>query len=539
MTQSVGVFDYIVAGAGSAGCVLANRLSDGGKYRVLLLEAGGRDLNPWIHVPVGYFKTLHNPKTDWCYKTQPDPGLNGRSIDWPRGKTLGGSSSINGLLYVRGQHQDYDHWRQLGNAGWSWDDVLPYFKRSEDQENGADEFHGSGGPMSVSNMRVHRDVCNALIEAAEEIGIPRNDDSNGATQEGAGYFQLTARKGRRCSTAVGYINPARGRDNLEIVTHAHVTGLLFDTAESTEVKGINFHIKGKPHHATLKPGGEVVLSAGAIGSPQILQLSGIGPGQVLQNSNLSVRNELSGVGRNLQDHLQIRMIYEVNVPTLNDEINNIVRRTMIGMQYILARRGAMAMGASQVCIFCKTKPELETPDIQFHFQPLSADKPGVEMHPFSGITMSVCQLRPESRGHIDITSPDPDVYPEIHPNYLSDPIDQETAIAGMRVSRALTETNAMSPFIVEEKVPGSKAQSDEDLLEMARNISQTIYHPTSTCKMGRDDAAVVDERLRVHGIKRLRVADASIMPTIVSGNTNAPTIMIGEKASDMILEDAS
>lgn len=538
MTQSVGVFDYIVAGAGSAGCVLANRLSDGGKYRVLLLEAGGRDLNPWIHVPVGYFKTLHNPKTDWCYKTQPDPGLNGRSIDWPRGKTLGGSSSINGLLYVRGQHQDYDHWRQLGNAGWSWDDVLPYFKRSEDQENGADDFHGSGGPLSVSNMRVHRDVCNALIEAAEEIGIPRNDDSNGATQEGAGYFQLTARKGRRCSTAVGYINPARGRDNLEIVTHAHVTGLLFDTAESTEVKGINFHIKGKPHHATLKPGGEVILSAGAIGSPQILQLSGIGPGQILQNSSLSVRNELSGVGRNLQDHLQIRMIYEVNVPTLNDEINNVVRRTMIGMQYILARRGAMAMGASQVCIFCKTKPELETPDIQFHFQPLSADKPGVEMHPFSGITMSVCQLRPESRGHIDITSPDPDVYPEIHPNYLSDPIDQETAIAGMRVSRALTETNAMSPFIVEEKVPGSKTQSDEDLLEMARNISQTIYHPTSTCKMGRDDAAVVDERLRVHGIKRLRVADASIMPTIVSGNTNAPTIMIGEKASDMILEDA-
>ncbi len=538
MTQSVGVFDYIVAGAGSAGCVLANRLSDGGKYRVLLLEAGGRDLNPWIHVPVGYFKTLHNPKTDWCYKTQPDPGLNGRSIDWPRGKTLGGSSSINGLLYVRGQHQDYDHWRQLGNAGWSWDDVLPYFKRSEDQENGADEFHGSGGPMSVSNMRVHRDVCNALIDAAEEIGIPRNDDSNGATQEGAGYFQLTARKGRRCSTAVGYINPARGRDNLEIVTHAHVTGLLFDTAESTEVKGINFHIKGKPHHATLKPGGEVILSAGAIGSPQILQLSGIGPGQVLQNSNLSVRNERSGVGRNLQDHLQIRMIYEVNVPTLNDEINNVIRRTMIGMQYILARRGAMAMGASQVCIFCKTKPELETPDIQFHFQPLSADKPGVEMHPFSGITMSVCQLRPESRGHIDITSPDPDVYPEIHPNYLSDPIDQETAIAGMRVSRALTETKAMSPFIVEEKVPGAKTQSDEDLLEMARNISQTIYHPTSTCKMGQDDAAVVDERLRVHGIKRLRVADASIMPTIVSGNTNAPTIMIGEKASDMILEDA-
>lgn len=538
MTQSVGVFDYIVAGAGSAGCVLANRLSANGKYRVLLLEAGGRDFSPWIHIPVGYFKTLHNPKTDWCYKTEPDPGLNGRSIDWPRGKTLGGSSSINGLLYVRGQHEDYNHWRQLGNAGWAWDDVLPYFKRSEKQENGADDFHGADGPLSVSNMRVHRDVCNALIDAAEEIGIPRNPDMNGAKQEGAGYFQLTAKNGRRCSSAVAYLNPIRGKDNIDIMTHAHVTGLMFETGESREVKGINFHVKGEAKHATLKPGGEVVLSAGAIGSPQILQLSGIGPGDVLQNAGVSMRHELAGVGKNLQDHLQIRMIYEVNVPTLNDEINNVFRRTLIGAQYVLARRGAMAMGASQVCIFCKTKPELETPDIQFHFQPLSADKPGIQMHPFSGITMSVCQLRPESRGRIDIVSPDPDTYPEIHPNYLSDPLDQETAVNGMRVSRALTQTKAMSPFIVEEKVPGATAESDEELLEMARNISQTIYHPTSTCKMGKDDNAVVDERLRVHGIERLRVVDASIMPTIVSGNTNAPTIMIGEKASDMILEDA-
>lgn len=538
MTQSVGVFDYIVAGAGSAGCVLANRLSANGKHRVLLLEAGGRDLSPWIHIPVGYFKTLHNPKTDWCYKTEPDPGLNGRSIDWPRGKTLGGSSSINGLLYVRGQHEDYNHWRQLGNAGWSWDDVLPYFKRSEKQENGADEYHGADGPLSVSNMRVHRDVCNALIDAAEEIGIPRNPDMNGATQEGAGYFQLTAKNGRRCSSAVAYLNPIRGKDNIDIMTHAHVTGLMFETGESREVKGINFHIKGEAKHATLKPGGEVILSAGAIGSPQILQLSGIGPGDVLQKAGVSTRHDLVGVGKNLQDHLQIRMIYEVNVPTLNDEINNVFRRTLIGAQYVLARRGAMAMGASQVCIFCKSKPGLDTPDIQFHFQPLSADKPGIEMHPFSGITMSVCQLRPESRGRIDIVSPDPDTYPEIHPNYLSDPLDQETAVNGMRVSRALTQTKAMSPFIVEEKVPGSKAETDEELLEMARNISQTIYHPTSTCKMGQDDKAVVDDRLRVHGIERLRVADASVMPTIVSGNTNAPTIMIGEKASDMILEDA-
>lgn len=538
MTQSVGQFDFIVAGAGSAGCVLANRLSADGKNRVLLLEAGGKDNNPWIHVPVGYFKTLHNPKTDWSYKTQPDAGLNGRSIDWPRGKTLGGSSSINGLLYIRGQHDDYNHWRQLGNVGWSFEDVLPYFIRSEKQERGGDDYHGGDGPLAVSDMRVHRDVCNGLIDAAEEIGIPRNDDFNGAVQEGAGYFQLTAKNGLRCSSAAAYLRPARKRDNLKIVTHAHVEGLLFGDGTSRETKGISFSVKGRPHHATLNPGGEVVLSAGAIGSPQILQLSGIGPGDLLQGLDIPVRHELKGVGQNLQDHLQIRMIYEVNVPTLNDEINNFFRRMIIGMQYVLTRRGAMAMGASQVCIFCKTRPELDSPDIQYHFQPLSADKPGVEMHPFSGITMSVCQLRPESRGHIDIVSPDPHTYPEIHPNYLSATLDQETAVAGMRMTRRLTETKAMSGFIVEEKVPGSKAQSDAELLEMARNIAQTIYHPTSTCKMGSDPAAVVDDRLRVHGVANLRVVDASIMPTIVSGNTNAPTIMIAEKASDVILEDA-
>ena len=538
MTQSVGQYDFIIAGAGSAGCVLANRLSVDNTKRVLLLEAGGRDINPWIHVPVGYFKTLHNPHTDWCYKTEPDPGLNGRSIDWPRGKTLGGSSSINGLLYIRGQHDDYNHWRQLGNVGWSYDDVLPYFIRSEKQERGGDDYHGADGPLSVSDMRVHRDVCMGLIDAAEEMGIPRNDDFNGAVQEGAGYFQLTARNGLRCSSAAAYLRPVRKRKNLRIITHAHVESLLFEDAKSRQARGINFSIKGQQHNATLKPGGEVILAAGAIGSPQLLQLSGIGPGELLKGLEIPVRHELKGVGENLQDHLQIRMIYEVNVPTLNDEINNFFRRMLIGMQYVFARRGAMAMGASQVCIFCKTRPELDTPDIQFHFQPLSADKPGVEMHPFSGITMSVCQLRPESKGRIAIVSPDAHVYPEIHPNYLATKLDQDTAVAGMRVSRKLTQTKAMSRFIVEEKVPGAKAKTDAQLLEMARNISQTIYHPTSTCKMGKDQRAVVDARLRVRGIKNLRIADASIMPAIVSGNTNAPTIMIGEKASDMILEDA-
>ncbi len=534
---NIGTFDYIIVGAGSAGCVLANRLSADPSNRVLLLEAGGRDWNPWIHVPVGYFKTLHNPATDWCYKTEPDPGLNGRSLDWPRGKTLGGSSSINGLLYIRGQHADYNHWRQLGNAGWSAEDVLPYFKRAESQERGSDDYHGADGPLAVSNMRVERDICSALISAAEELDIPRNDDFNGATQEGAGYFQLTAKNGRRCSSAVAYLNPVRSRSNLQIVTHAHTERLLFADDNDRTVSGVRMSVKGQPQTALLNPGGEVVLSSGAIGSPQLLQVSGIGSGELLQALDIPVRHDLKGVGENLQDHLQIRLVYQVNVSTLNDEINNIFRRGLMGIEYALFRTGPMAMGASQVCIFAKTQKDMETPDIQFHFQPLSADKPGVEMHPFSGITLSVCQLRPESRGRIVIKSPDAHVYPEIHPNYLSAKLDQETAVASIKVARALVATDALSPFIVEEKVPGAGNASDTELLEAARNISQTIYHPTSTCKMGNDPMAVVDERLRVHGIKGLRVADASIMPTIVSGNTNAPAIMIGEKASDMILED--
>ena len=530
-------YDYIIVGAGSAGCVLANRLSANDRNRVLLLEAGGRDWNPWIHVPVGYFKTLHNPSTDWRYKTAADPGLNGRSIDWPRGKTLGGSSSINGLLYIRGQREDYDHWRQLGNTGWSYEDVLPYFKKSEDQQRGSDVFHGVGGPLSVTDMRTRRDVCDAFIAAAEELGIPRNEDFNGAQQEGAGYFQLTARGGIRCSSARGYLRPIRARRNLDVVTQAHCERLVFDGPEEKTVYGVVYSAKGIAREARLRPGGELILSAGAIGSPQILQLSGIGSGEVLKRAGVPIRHELKGVGENLQDHLQIRMVFEVNVPTLNDEINNIFRRMLIGLQYVLFRTGPMAMGASQVCIFCKTRPEYETPDIQFHFQPLSADKPGIEMHPYSGITSSVCQLRPESKGRITITSPDPYAHPDIHPNYLSATLDQETAVAAMRVSRSLTKTQALSRFIVEEKVPGPLAETDDELLDAARNISQTIYHPTSTCKMGDDPMAVVDARLCVRGIDRLRVVDASIMPTIASGNTNAPTIMIAEKAADMILED--
>ncbi len=531
MTQSDQKYDFIIAGAGSAGCVLANRLSADTSKRVLLLEAGGKDWYPWIHIPVGYFKTLHNPLTDWSYKTEPDPGLGGRSIDWPRGKTLGGSSSINGLLYVRGQREDYDHWRQLGNAGWSYEDVLPYFIKSEDQQNGADDFHGTGGELSVQNMRAKRDICEALIDAAGELGLPRHNDYNGATQEGAAYFQQTAKNGFRCSTARGFLNPAKHRQNLDIVTHALVEKVLFDGTRTT---GIAISVKGAPRQYTLNPGGEVILSAGAIGSPQILQLSGIGPGALLQAHGIPVLKGLPGVGANLQDHLQIRTVYEVNVPTLNREINVLWRRMMIGMQYVFQRSGPMSMGASQVCIFAKSNPDVETPDIQYHFQPLSADKPGMEMHPFPGVTLSVCQLRPESKGRIEITSPDPKAYPAIHPNYLSTPKDQQVAIDSLKFTRRLVETEALKKFVVREHLPGPGVQTDPQLLESARNIAQTIYHPTSTCKMGSDAMSVVDDCLRVHGVQGLRVADASIMPTITSGNTNAPTIMIGEKASDLI-----
>ncbi len=533
---SAETYDYIIVGAGSAGCVLANRLSADASKRVLLLEAGGKDWYPWIHVPVGYFKTLHNPMTDWSYQTEPDPGLNGRSIDWPRGKTLGGSSSINGLLYIRGQREDYDHWRQLGNAGWSYEDVLPYFRKSEDQQNGADDFHGTGGGLSVQNMRAKRDICEALIEAAAEVGVARNEDFNGAEQEGAGYFQQTARNGRRCSTAVGFLNPVKSRANLEVVTHALGEKVLLD---GTDTVGVQMSVKGQSRAFMLKEGGEVILSAGAIGSPQILQLSGIGPGALLQQHGINVVKDMPGVGANLQDHLQIRTVYEVNVPTLNDEINSWIGRMKIGMQYVFARTGPMSMGASQVCIFAKSRPGLDTPDIQYHFQPLSADKPGLVMHPFPGVTLSVCQLRPESKGRLEITSPDPKAYPAIHPNYLSTPMDQQTAVDSIKFTRKLVGTSALNPFIVREHLPGPDVETDEQILDSARSIAQTIYHPTSTCKMGTDATAVVDERLRVHGIGRLRVVDASIMPAIVSGNTNAPTIMIAEKAADMIAEDAA
>ncbi len=526
-------FDYVIVGAGSAGCVLANRLSADPSRRVLLIEAGPRDTYIWIHIPVGYFKTMHNPRTDWCMKAEPDPGLNGRQIQWPRGRVLGGSSSINGLLYVRGQAEDYDQWRQLGCTGWSYDDVLPYFRRSEDQERGEDAFHGVGGPLAVSNMRVQRDVCDAYIDAAEEIGIPRNDDFNGATQEGAGYFQLTARNGRRCSAAVGYLNPVKQRPNLRIVTGALVHRVL---VEGGRAIGVELEVGGTKQH--VRVAGEVLLSAGAINSPHLLEMSGIGRGEVLQDIGVPMVQELPGVGENLQDHLQARSVYKSNRPTLNDEVNHPVRKMLIGLDYMLRRRGPMTMGASQVCIFARTHPSKATPDVQFHIQPLSADKPGDGLHRYSAFTASVCQLRPESRGRLLPRSSDPRETVAIHANYLATLTDQQTLVDGMKLARRLAATRALSPYIVEELVPGLPVRTDEDLLENARNTATTIYHPVGTCKMGTDPGAVVDARLRVRGVRGLRVVDASIMPTLVSGNTNAPAIMIGEKAASMILEDA-
>jgi len=526
--------DFIVVGAGSAGCVIANRLSENPKNKVVLLEAGGKDTNPWIHVPVGYFKTMHNPSVDWCYKTEPDPGLNGRSIDWPRGKVLGGSSSLNGLLYVRGQKEDYDRWRQMGNSGWGWDDVLPLFKRSEDQERGEDAFHGVGGPLSVSNMRIQRPICDAWVAAAVEAGYPFNPDYNGAEQEGVGYFQLTTRNGRRCSAAVAFLKPAKTRPNLEIVTRALVQRI---DLEGRRVTGVTYlDASGTPRSIIVRK--EVILSAGAINSPQTLMLSGIGPAEQLRENGVTPLVDLAGVGQALQDHLQARLVFKCKEPTLNDEVRSLFNQARIALKYALFRSGPMTMAASLATGFMKTRPDLATPDIQFHVQPWSADSPGEGVHPFSAFTMSVCQLRPESRGEIRLNGPDPKTYPKIIPNYLSTEADCRTIVDGVNIARKIARHAPLASKIAEEFRPSSDlAMEDyEATLDWARSNSTSIYHPTGTCKMGQGPDAVVGADLRVHGIEGLRVADCSIMPEIVSGNTNAPAIMIGEKASDLILE---
>ena len=527
--------DYVIVGAGSAGCVLANRLSADPRINVILLEAGGRDWNPWIHIPVGYFKTMGNSAVDWCYKTEPDPGVNGRQLTWPRGKLLGGSSSLNGLLYVRGQPEDYDRWRQMGNPGWGWDDVLPLFKRSEKQERGADEFHGDGGTLHVSNMRLQRPICDAWVAAAQTAGYPFNPDYNGATQEGVGYFQLTAHRGRRCSSAVAFLKPARSRPNLMIVTRAMTRRILVEDGRATGVVYANSSGTEHKVRATV----EVILSAGAIGSPQILMCSGIGEGDQLHSHGIPVLHDLKGVGKNLQDHLQARLVFKCNEPTLNDEVRSLFNQARIALKYAMFRSGPMTMAASLATGFLRTGDHVDTPDIQFHIQPWSADSPGEGVHPFSAFTMSVCQLRPESRGEIRLASPDIGVYPKIYPNYLATETDCRTIVEGVKIARRIARAAPLNSKIAEEYRPPADLDMDDydGTLDWARSNSTSIYHPTGTCKMGSGIDAVVDARLRVHGIGGLRVADCSIMPEIVSGNTNAPAIMIGEKASDLILED--
>jgi choline dehydrogenase len=530
-------FDYVIVGAGSAGCVLANRLSEDPAVTVALIEAGGRDRNPWIHIPAGYYRNFSNPAVTWQFGSGPEPHLDGRIVSWPRGRVLGGSSAINGLLYVRGQAQDFDVWRQLGNAGWGWHDVLPYFKRAENQERGADDLHGAGGPLSVSDVRLgQRHLCDAFIEACAAAGIPRSADFNGPDQEGAGYYQLTNRNGRRCSTAVAYLNPVRGRRNLRIVTGALVQAIELDGRRAT---GVRCERNGGTE--TVAARREVILAAGAIGSPHILQLSGIGPGAVLKAAGVPVRHELAGVGENLQDHLQVRFIYHcTGRGSLNDVWHSPWLRVRAGLEYALTRRGILTIGAGVAGAFARSRPDVDLPDVQFHFMPLSADRPGQGLHAFSGVTLSVCQLRPESRGTLAIKSADPAAHPAIVSNYLAAETDRRVLLDGMKLVRRVTGQPAFARHVVREHLPGPEAATDEALMAYARGYATTVFHPCGTCKMGSgsDARAVVDARLRVHGLAGLRVADASIMPNLTSGNTNAPTIMIAEKAADMVLADA-
>ncbi|UZE47527.1 GMC family oxidoreductase [Rhodopseudomonas sp. P2A-2r] len=528
------VFDYVIVGAGSAGCVLANRLTASGKHSVLLLEAGPKDRNIWIHVPLGYGKLFKEKTVNWMYETEPEPGLDGRKVFQPRGKVLGGSSSINGLLYVRGQHEDYDRWRQLGNAGWGFDDVLPYFKKAEDQQRGGDQFHGTGGPLPVSDTRHPDPLSDAFIAAAVETGLPFNPDFNGVTQEGAGMFQTTTRRGRRASTAVAYLRPALKSGKLRVETEAHAQRILF---EERRAVGVAYKQNGVVH--TVRAGKEVLVCSGAYNSPQLLQLSGIGPADLLRQHGIDVVLDAPGVGHDLQDHMQVRMIMRAkNAITLNDVVNNPLRKMMTGLQYAAFRTGPLTIAAGTAAAFFKTDPRLATPDIQVHFLPFSTDKMGEKLHPYSAFSASICQLRPESRGSLRIRSADPAVPPEIRINYLATETDRTANVEGLKILRKILHAPALKPFVVAEIDPGRDVASDDELLAYCRQRGSTIYHPTSTCRMGNDPLAVVDQQLRVRGIDGLRVIDGSIMPDLVSGNTNAPIIMIAEKASDMILRDA-
>jgi choline dehydrogenase len=532
-------FDYIIVGAGTAGCVLANRLSKDPSKSVLLLEAGKKDNYFWIDIPVGYLYTIGNPRTDWCFETEPEPGLNGRSIGYARGKVLGGCSSINAMIYMRGQQSDYDHWAKLGNEGWGWSDVLPIFRRSEDYQHGADDFHGVGGELRVEERRVNWEILDVWREAAQECGIPKIDEFNRGDNFGNAYFQMNQRSGKRWSATRAFLDDIRQRPNLTVLTEATVEALTLEQNDSgLAATGVQVLHGGQRRQITAR--NEVLLAAGAIASPQLLQLSGIGAADALKAHDIPIKHALNGVGQNLQDHLQIRTIYQVdNTVTLNQRARTPWGMAMMGLEYFLKKTGPLTMPPSQLGAFAKSDPSQPSANIEWHVQPLSLDKFGSPLHKYNAITPSVCNLRPSSRGSVTLKSANPADAPAIAPNYLSTQEDLDVAVAGLKYTRQIMAAPSLAPFNPVELKPGPEVTSEEDLQQAAGDLGTTIFHPVGTCKMGpaHDDAAVVDDQLRVHGIQGLRVIDASIMPTITSGNTNAPTVMIAERGADFIKKD--